>query len=130
MKIYNYPSEAAAKRLERIVRRGLTIRQKDEVAVKRILKDVQRNGDESLIKYSRKFDAPNLSSDQLGLSESLEGPARIAPRGRQPGGPDAVARLAQRIRRLAPLRRSPLRRHGRPVASRLPGTHRPEPAAP
>jgi histidinol dehydrogenase len=70
MKIYTYPSDAAEKRLERIVQRGLSIRQKEQTAVRRILKDVRKNGDASLIKYSRQFDAPKIQVDQLMVTKA------------------------------------------------------------
>ena len=65
MKLYHYPSDAAEKRLKRIETRGLLTRHKEEASVRRILKDVQANGDSALIKYSRQFDAPQLKIDQL-----------------------------------------------------------------
>jgi len=61
MKIHHYPSKAADKRLAAIVNRGLSFRKKDYQAVSRILEDVRRNGDEAVIKYARRFDAPDLS---------------------------------------------------------------------
>jgi histidinol dehydrogenase len=69
MKIYNYPSDAAEKRLKRIEKRGLSTRPKEEASVRRILKDVQANGDSALIQYSRQFDAPQLKIDQLLVSK-------------------------------------------------------------
>jgi histidinol dehydrogenase len=69
MKIYHYPSDAAEKRLKRIEKRGLATRSKEEASVRRILKDVQANGDGALIKYSRQFDAPQLKIDQLLVSK-------------------------------------------------------------
>ena len=70
MKIYTFPSDAAEKRLERIVQRGLSVRQKEQTAVRRILKDVRKNGDASLIKYSLEFDAPKLRVDQLMVTKA------------------------------------------------------------
>jgi len=61
MKIYNHPSKAAARRLAAIVNRGLSFRKKDYQAVSRILEDVRRNGDDAVLKYARRFDAPDLS---------------------------------------------------------------------
>jgi len=61
LKTYNYPSKAAEKRLAAIVNRGLSFKKKDYQAVSRILEDVRRNGDEAVIKYARRFDAPGLS---------------------------------------------------------------------
>ena len=58
MKIYHYPSPAAEKKVTAIVNRGLTFRKKDYQAVARILDDVRRNGDDAVIKYANRFDAP------------------------------------------------------------------------
>jgi histidinol dehydrogenase len=69
MKIYQYPSDAAEKRLKRIEKRGVSTRHKEEAAVRRILKDVQSNGDRALIQYTRQFDAPQLDIDQLLVSK-------------------------------------------------------------
>jgi histidinol dehydrogenase len=68
MKIYTYPSTAAEKRLAAIVNRGLSFRKNDYLTVSRILEDVRRNGDEAVIKYARRFDAPNLSVDSMKVS--------------------------------------------------------------
>ncbi len=65
MKIYDYPSKAAEKKLASIVDRSLTFRKKDQQAVSRILEDVRRHGDDALIRYARQFDAPGMSADQL-----------------------------------------------------------------
>jgi len=69
MKIYDYPSEAAEKKLSSIVDRGLTFRKKDQQAVLRILEDVRRHGDDALVRYTRQFDAPDMAVDQLLVSE-------------------------------------------------------------
>jgi histidinol dehydrogenase len=70
MKIYDYPSEAAEKKLATIVSRGLNFRKKDVSAVNRILEDVRRNGDAALIKYVNRFDAPGLQTGSLAVTES------------------------------------------------------------
>ncbi|MGB5620093.1 MAG: histidinol dehydrogenase, partial [Desulfobacterales bacterium] len=70
MKIYDYPSEAAEKKLATIVNRGLNFKKKDVSAVNRILEDVRRNGDGALIKYVNRFDAPDLQTGSLAVTES------------------------------------------------------------
>jgi histidinol dehydrogenase len=70
MKIYDYPSEAAEKKLATIVSRGLNFKKKDVSAVNRILEDVRRNGDAALIKYVNRFDAPGLQTGSLAVTES------------------------------------------------------------
>ncbi len=61
MKIYNYPSKSAEKRLSSIVNRGLAFKKKDIVTVTRIIEDVRKNGDRALIKYTNRFDSPALT---------------------------------------------------------------------
>jgi histidinol dehydrogenase len=68
MKIYHYPSKAAAKRVTTIVNRGLTFRKKDYQAVARILDDVRRNGDDAVIKYANRFDAPKLTVGSIKVT--------------------------------------------------------------
>ncbi|MGD8847108.1 MAG: histidinol dehydrogenase [Desulfobacteraceae bacterium] len=65
MKIYQYPSQAAEKRLLQIEQRGLGIRRKDLTAVQRILEQVRKHGDEALVKYNRQFDAPRFRENQI-----------------------------------------------------------------
>jgi histidinol dehydrogenase len=65
MKILNYPSAAAESVVARIVSRGLSFSKKDHAAVSRILADVRRRGDQALVKYSRRFDAPGFTLRDL-----------------------------------------------------------------
>lgn len=68
MKIYHYPSDAAEKKVSAIVNRGLNFRKKDYQAVARILEDVRRNGDEAVIKYANRFDAPKLNVESIKVT--------------------------------------------------------------
>ena len=61
MKIYNYPSKSAEKRITSIVNRGLGFKKKDILTVTRILEDVRKNRDNALIKYTNRFDSPALT---------------------------------------------------------------------
>ncbi len=70
MKIYEYPSEEAAKRLEGIVARDLAYDRKDLDTVQRILEDVRNDGDAALIRYTREFDAPEMDLQQLEVTPS------------------------------------------------------------
>jgi histidinol dehydrogenase len=65
MKILNYPSAAAESVVARIVSRGLSFSKKDHAAVSRIMADVRRLGDQALVKYSRRFDAPGFTLRDL-----------------------------------------------------------------
>ena len=68
MKIYNYPSKTAESKVSAIINRGLSFRKKDYRTVNRILDDVRRHGDEAVIKYARRFDAPKLTLNSLKVS--------------------------------------------------------------
>jgi histidinol dehydrogenase len=68
MKIYTYPSKIAEKKVSAIINRGLSFRKKDYQTVKRILDDVRRHGDEAVVKYARRFDAPNLTPASMRVS--------------------------------------------------------------
>jgi histidinol dehydrogenase len=68
MKIYTYPSKVAENKVSAIINRGLSFRKKDYQTVNRILEDVWRHGDEAVVKYARRFDAPNLTPDSLRVS--------------------------------------------------------------
>lgn len=59
--ILEYPSEAAVKRLDRIVGRDLSFSRKELTAVQRILESVRKQGDAALIDYTREFDAPEMT---------------------------------------------------------------------
>ena len=65
MKIYNYPSKTAEKKVASIVKRGLGFKKKDVLAVTRILEDVRKNGDKALIKYANRFDSPGLTLESI-----------------------------------------------------------------
>lgn len=65
MKIYEYPSRPAEKKLSAIADRGLEYRRKEMQAVTRIIEDVRRHGDRALIKYVNQFDSPSLKIDSL-----------------------------------------------------------------
>jgi len=69
MRIYNYPSISAEKKVAAIVDRGLTFSKKDYQTVNRILDDVRRHGDEAVLKYARRFDAPDVTLKSLKVSE-------------------------------------------------------------
>jgi histidinol dehydrogenase len=81
MKIYNFPSKAAEKRVSEIVNRNLIYRKKDYQAVARILEDVRRNGDSAVIKYANRFDAPKLTIDSVKVSaEEIDAASKMVDR--------------------------------------------------
>ena len=65
MKLFNYPSKSAEKKITSIVKRGLGFKKKDVLAVTRILEDVRKNGDKALIKYANQFDSPGLTLESI-----------------------------------------------------------------
>ena len=65
MKLFNYPSKSAEKKITSIVKRGLGFKKKDVLAVTRILEDVRKNGDKALIKYANRFDSPGLTLESI-----------------------------------------------------------------
>jgi histidinol dehydrogenase len=69
MKIYNYPSKSAAKRVETIANRSLGFKKKDYLQVTRILEDVRKGGDRALVKYANRFDSPGLKIDALKVAQ-------------------------------------------------------------
>jgi histidinol dehydrogenase len=65
LKIFDYPSPAAEKALARIASRGLAFTKKEHTVVRRILDDVKARGDEAVVDYTRRFDAPDYSAKDL-----------------------------------------------------------------
>jgi len=65
-----YPSERAATRLEQIATRKIGSAEELEAQVRDILADIKRNGDAALLRYTRRFDAPDFQLSQLTVSES------------------------------------------------------------
>ena len=76
MRIYEYPSEAAEKKLAVIAGRSLSFKKKEYQTVTRILEDVRKNGDKALIDYVNRFDAPNL--DRAAMKVTREEMTRAA----------------------------------------------------
>jgi histidinol dehydrogenase len=68
MKIYHYPSEAAEKRLQRIIGRELAYKSKDLKLVQAMIRAVRKRGDEALMHYAHQFDAPDQTIAQLQVT--------------------------------------------------------------
>lgn len=68
MKVYQYPSTSAEKRLQKIEQRGADFKRKDITAVQRILEAVRKQGDKALLDFSRQFDAPRMKLNQLQVT--------------------------------------------------------------
>ena len=69
MKIVRYPSPDAEKKIRAITERGFEFRSEDIDTVSKILADVKQRGDEALIEYTNRFDAPDLNASDLIVSE-------------------------------------------------------------
>lgn len=68
LKINSYPSDAAQRRLDRIVQRGLGFKRKEMNAVQRILDDVRKHGDQAVVDLTRKFDSSRMTVDRLRVT--------------------------------------------------------------
>ena len=78
MKILTFPSTEAEKRIKTIADRSIHYRQKDYTAVNRILKDVKKLGDQALLNYTHRFDAPNMGIGDLRVTKEEIAKARKA----------------------------------------------------
>lgn len=76
MKIYPYPSQTAEKRLQRIINRKLGHDRKQLNTVEKILADVRKNGDQALMRYTRQFDAPDMTPEQMVVTPQEMAAAR------------------------------------------------------
>ena len=76
MKIFKYPSAAAEKKLKSIIGREIDFRKKDVQTVTRILREVKKEGDTALIRYSRQFDAPKMKLSKLAVTPEEMAAAR------------------------------------------------------
>ena len=95
MKILNYPSAAGESAVARIASRGLSFSKKDHAAVSRILADVRRRGDQALVAYSRRFDAPGFF--RLGICGSAPRSSGKAAAAADRGFTRALHRAASQI---------------------------------
>ncbi len=68
MKIYTYPSASAGKKIASIVSRGLGVKKKDLLAVTRMIEDVRKNKDRALIKYTNRFDSPEMTIGSIRVT--------------------------------------------------------------
>ena len=68
MKIVCYPSSEAEARIRAIAERGLAFRDEDVASVSAILSAVKTRGDDAVMEYTRRFDAPDLSISGLIVS--------------------------------------------------------------
>jgi histidinol dehydrogenase len=69
LKIFDYPSPAAEKALARIASRGLGFTKKEHARISRIIDDVKARGDQALVDYTRRFDAPAYSLKDMPVQK-------------------------------------------------------------
>jgi histidinol dehydrogenase len=69
MKIFNYPSPEAEKRVQDTIDRGLGFSREDQDNVQAFLDDVKKRGDDALIEYTNKFDSPAVTLDTFKVTE-------------------------------------------------------------
>lgn len=70
LKILPYPSDEAEARIRQIGSRGIGADPRIEARVVEILEAVRTEGDEALLRYTRQFDAPELSLSDLTVTEA------------------------------------------------------------
>lgn len=70
IKTYTYPSKSALRRVAAISQRGLAFSKKDHEKVARIVADVRKNGDNALIQYVNRFDAPDMKLSDIRVSDA------------------------------------------------------------
>jgi histidinol dehydrogenase len=68
MKIYTYPSAPAEKKIASIINRGTGVKKKDLLAVTQMIEDVRKNKDQALIKYTNRFDSPDLTIESIRVT--------------------------------------------------------------
>ncbi|MBU8911680.1 MAG: histidinol dehydrogenase [Desulfobacterales bacterium] len=69
MKIYQYPSKTAEKRVKDTIERGLGFSKQDYETVEAYLEDVKTRGDEALVEYTSKFDSNKVTVDSLKVTQ-------------------------------------------------------------
>jgi histidinol dehydrogenase len=69
MKITRYPSPDAEEKICAITERGFEFREQDIDTVSKILADVKQRGDDAVIEYTNRFDAPDLNVKDLIVSQ-------------------------------------------------------------
>ncbi len=68
MKIFQYPSADAEKRVQATIDRGLGFSKEDQATVETYLEDVKTRGDAALVAYTNKFDSKNVTIESLKVT--------------------------------------------------------------
>ncbi len=69
MNTYEYPSEAASRKINAILGRGLDTSAADYQSVSEIVEDVRSRGDAALVEYTNQFDAPDMTASDLRVTK-------------------------------------------------------------
>ncbi len=69
MKIFQYPSKNAEKRVKDTIDRGLGFSKKEYEIVETYLEDVKKRGDDALVEYTNKFDSNSVTIETLKVSQ-------------------------------------------------------------
>jgi len=69
MKIFQYPSDPAEKRVKETIERGLGFSQADYANVQGYIDDVKKRGDLALVEYTNQFDSKAVTLDSLKVTE-------------------------------------------------------------
>ncbi|MCP3944247.1 MAG: histidinol dehydrogenase [Desulfobacteraceae bacterium] len=68
MKIFQYPSNPAEKRVKDTIERGLGFSQADYQNVEKYIDDVKKRGDQALVEYTNKFDSKVVTKQSLKVT--------------------------------------------------------------
>ncbi len=68
MKIFQYPSEQAEKRVKETIERGLGFSQTDYENVQGYIDDTRKRGDQALVEYTNKFDSKAVTLNSLKVT--------------------------------------------------------------
>ncbi len=77
MKILNYPSKQADKKIKEIIERRAFLSGGEYESVLKIVEDIKANGDKALLKYSKKFDSPNIKKLKVEDAEFNEAKKKV-----------------------------------------------------
>jgi len=69
MKIFQYPSKEAEKKVKDTIERGLGFSQTDYENVEKYIDDVKKRGDQALVEYTNQFDSKAVTLDSLKVTE-------------------------------------------------------------
>ncbi|MFP3870570.1 MAG: histidinol dehydrogenase, partial [Syntrophobacteria bacterium] len=70
VEVLTYPSATAQQRIEYIINRTLSYSETQERAVAEIIEAVRTEGDAALLRYTRQFDAPEMSPEQIRIKDA------------------------------------------------------------